>query len=425
MSTRTRRKTNVATAWPGYVDILSALLMMVIFVLMVFIIAQFLLSQVLHHQNDELTKLNEQVIRLTTLLGLEKEKTLDLDTQIKALSNSISILSGEKNNLMAELEDYTTQAQMDRDEIKKQLLSIASLNEDIQALMNIKNELERKVGNLALTLSDRNLHISVLRDRSKALTTKLAESDEKTVLAQKEIKEQAIKIQALVSVVKNQKTAMETEKQLSADARAQVTLLNDQIQNLRNQLSVISQALSVTKTTIEDKDHQIDELGRKLNIALARRVNQLEQYQSEFFGRLRQVIGDNPAVKVQGDRFVFEAGLLFASGSVQLGKEGQKHLSMLADTLHDISKTIPEDLDWILRIDGHTDKVPIQNKQFSSNWDLSVARAVSVVRFLSRNNIPDHRMAAAGFGEYHPLDASNTPEAFRKNRRIEIKLTSK
>ncbi|MCA1787724.1 MAG: OmpA family protein, partial [Desulfobacteraceae bacterium] len=166
------------------------------------------------------------------------------------------------------------------------------------------------------------------------------------------------------------------------------------------------------------------DLGKQLNIALARKVHELTQYRSEFFGRLKQILGDNPAIAIRGDRFVFQAELLFASGSATLGDAGKKHLAALAETLIMVAKKIPDDINWILRIDGHSDKVPINNEFFSSNWELSAARALSVVQFLSRQGIPEKRMAAAGFSKYHPIDPADTKEAYQKNRRIEIKLTN-
>lgn len=157
---------------------------------------------------------------------------------------------------------------------------------------------------------------------------------------------------------------------------------------------------------------------------MARRVNRLEKYRSEFFGRLRELLGDNPAVRIVGDRFLFQSELLFASGSAQLGDEGKQQLAKLAGTLKSVADRIPKDIQWILRVDGHTDRIPINNARFPSNWELSTARAVSVVRFLATQDIPEQRLSAAGFGEFHPIDVGNSAEALRKNRRIEIKLTS-
>jgi len=154
-------------------------------------------------------------------------------------------------------------------------------------------------------------------------------------------------------------------------------------------------------------------------------VQELSRYRSEFFGRLRDVLGDRKDIRIVGDRFVFQSEVLFASGEAELGQAGKEQLAALARTLLDIAERIPDELNWVLRVDGHTDKLPISTEKFPSNWELSTARAISVTRFLQQQGIPPERLAATGFAEYQPLDESNTPEAFRRNRRIELKLTQR
>jgi chemotaxis protein MotB len=204
-----------------------------------------------------------------------------------------------------------------------------------------------------------------------------------------------------------------------------MVLLSDQITALKRQLERISLALNLAEKEKKAQASKIQDLGKRLNIALAQRVNELEKYRSEFFGRLKEALGDNPYVRIVGDRFVFQAELLFASGSAQLGEEGKQHLTKLATTLAGLARQIPADINWILRIDGHTDRVPIHTQAFPSNWSLSTARAVSVVNFLAKQGIPENRMAATGFSKFHPLDPADTTDAYRKNRRIEIKLTAR
>ncbi|MCA1784468.1 MAG: peptidoglycan -binding protein [Desulfobacteraceae bacterium] len=424
MLSRARRTASPITAWPGYVDVLSALLMVVIFVLMIFVVAQFLLSEVLYGQKNELTRLHNQVNELVEMLGLEREKSTQLTDQVARLSDTIIALSEDREILMSQVADYSAQTEQDQAEIKQQMLTIASLNEDISALKQVREELEQEVGDLAATLAARDREVSVLRDRSMRLAARLADKTETTLLAQEKIEEQDIRIQALSAVLEAQKQAIEKEQQLSASARSEVALLSDQISRLREQLEVIKTALAKATEAGEEKDEKIEDLGRQLNIALARKVHELTRYRSEFFGRLKEILGDNPAIVIRGDRFVFQAELLFASGSATLGDAGKTHLAALAATLLEVAKKIPADINWILRIDGHSDKVPINNEFFTSNWELSTARAVSVVRFLSRQGIAEKRMAAAGFSKYHPIDPADTKEAYRKNRRIEIKLTN-
>jgi chemotaxis protein MotB len=281
------------------------------------------------------------------------------------------------------------------------------------------------VAALVASLTDKETEAGELRDRTKSLEARLADEKERTLLAQKELDRRDVRIQALSALVGEQKQALELERRLTVDARAELALLNQQITNMRLQLEEISRALQVADAANATKEAKIEELGKKLNIALARQVSKLEQYRSEFFGRLREVLGNNPLVRIEGDRFVLQAELLFESGSAEIGVAGGKQLEGLASTLKTLSKKIPKEIGWILRVDGHTDRVPIHNEKFASNWELSTARAVSVVRFLAEEGIPQARMAAAGFGEFHPIDPSTTPEAYQKNRRIEIKLTSR
>jgi len=420
-----KRKQQSVSVWPGYVDALSALLMVVIFVLLIFVIAQFLLSEILIGQESELSSLHRQVAELTKLLGLEQEKNRQLSANAVELSSLISNLTETKRQLSSQVEKLNLQTAKDHAEIQEYLLAMASLQEDVDALRRMRQELETKVGNLAAALESSRTETGTLRDRSKALEARLADETERTLLAQKEIEASDIRIQALTAVVGNQKRAIAASQQMTASAKAEVVLLGEQIAALKRQLEKISHALNLAEKEKKTQAVEIKDLGKRLNIALAQRVNELEKYRSEFFGRLKAAIGTNPFVRIVGDRFVFQAELLFESGSAQLGDEGKQHLTKLATTLRNLATQIPNDINWILRIDGHTDRVPIYTQAFASNWELSTARAVSVVDFLAKQGIPEKRMAATGFSKFHPLDPADTTEAYRKNRRIEIKLTAR
>jgi chemotaxis protein MotB len=411
--------------WPGYVDALSALLMVVIFVILVFTIAQFFLSEILYGKESELATLNQRVNELVRLLGLEEQRNEELRTEMTELSGMISNLTEEKETLSSRVVELSQKSETDSAELKRQLLLIASFQEDIDALRLLRRELEQQVGEFTAALTVKKTELGVLRDRSKALETQLADEKERTLLAQKEIGHTEIRIQALSALVGEQEWILKEERRLSANARAEVALLNQQIKNMKWQLEEISRALEVAEVKKLAQKAELKELGKRLNIVLARRVNKLERYRSEFFGRLREMLGDNPNVRVEGDRFVLQAELLFGSGSAEIGVEGKSHLLKLSKTLKQLLKRLPEDINWILRIDGHTDRVPVHNERFASNWELSTARAVSVVRFLADQGIPESRMTAAGFSKFHPVDPADTAAAYRKNRRIEIKLTSR
>lgn len=406
-------------------DVLSALLMVVIFVLMIFTVVQFLLSEVITGQKSELAELHNRISELTRELGIEKEKGRTLSAQVVELSGMIENLQTEREQFVKKVASLSTQSEKDKAKIEKQLRLIASLQEDIAALRRVRNRLENRVGTLSSSLEKRNTEVGNLRDRSKKLETRLAELKERTHLAQAEIKEKDIRIQALNALVGEQKKALEKQRTLTSDARSEIALLKRRIEGLRSQLEEISQALAVAEKEKSAKEAEIKKLGKRLNIFLAREVNRLNRYRSDFFGRLSKILSDVPYVRIEGDRFVFQAELLFDSGSAALRRDGKKHLKKLAGELKKISEQIPSDIDWVLRIDGHTDRVPIQTERFRSNWELSTARAVEVVQFLAEQGIAEKRMAAAGFSKFHPLDPADTPAAYQKNRRIEIKLTAR
>ena len=191
---------------------------------------------------------------------------------------------------------------------------------------------------------------------------------------------------------------------------------------LRKQVARLNTALEASEAASKAQKAEIVNLGKRLNAALASKVQELARYRSEFFGRLRQVLGNRRDIRVVGDRFVFQSEVLFGSGSAEIGENGKRQLTQLAQTLKSISAKIPKDLDWVLRVDGHTDHVPIKTAAFPSNWELSTARAISVVKFLISRGIPARNLAAAGFGEFRPLDARTDEIAYRRNRRIELKL---
>jgi chemotaxis protein MotB len=218
---------------------------------------------------------------------------------------------------------------------------------------------------------------------------------------------------------------LDAEKQISARALAQVELLNQQIAALRRQLAALEDALEASEKKDKEAQGRIADLGQRLNVALAQRVQELSRYRSEFFGRLRAILGNRQDIRVVGDRFVFQSEVLFDTGSAAIRPEGKVELDKLAVALTELEKQIPPEIAWVLRIDGHTDVRPISSPQFPSNWELSSARAISVVQYLISRGISPQRLVAAGFGEFQPLDAGTTEEAYRRNRRIELKLTER
>jgi chemotaxis protein MotB len=219
---------------------------------------------------------------------------------------------------------------------------------------------------------------------------------------------------------------LDIEKEATARAVAQVEILNQQISALRRQIAALEEALGATEKKEKESQMRIADLGQRLNVALAQRVQELSRYRSDFFGKLREILGNRPDIRVVGDRFVFQSEVFFDSGAAVLRPEGRAELDKLAAALLDLEKRIPSEINWVLRVDGHTDTRPLSgNSPFKSNWELSAARAISVVQYLMTKGIPPQRLVAAGFGEFQPIDPGTTDEAFSRNRRIELKLTER
>jgi chemotaxis protein MotB len=219
---------------------------------------------------------------------------------------------------------------------------------------------------------------------------------------------------------------LDAERQISQRALSQVELLNQQIAALRKQIAALEDALDVSESRDRESNTKIADLGRRLNVALAQRVQELNRYRSDFFGRLREILSDRENIRIVGDRFVFQSEVLFPSGSEIINDAGRTEMKKLADAIIELQREIPPEINWVLRVDGHTDNVPVSTtRRYRDNWELSSARATSVVKFLIENGVPANRLVAAGFGEFQPLDGTDTDEARTRNRRIELKLTER
>ncbi len=350
-----RRRRSAFDIWPGFVDALTSLIMVMIFVLLIFAIGQFVLSDTLSGKNRALDALNARVAELARTLSLSEDQKAALDARAKELAASLGTVSHERDAASTEA---------------------ARLGADVAALAELKRQLEAEVARMAAQL----------------------DSSQQDLVKQTE---------------------------LTSAESARVELLNRQLAALNDQLGKIQAALDIANKDLGAKDAKIADLGKELNVALANRVGELERYRSEFFGKLRQALGERSDVRVVGDRFVLPTDILFDSGSAELGPDAQERLATLAETVKEVAAEIPSSLDWVLRIDGHTDKRPIRTAQFPSNWELSSARAVSIVKYLVVQGIPAHRLSANGFGSFQPLDNADTADAYTKNRRIEIQLTNR
>ena len=399
-----RSSTSALDIWPGFVDALATLLMVIIFLLMIFVVAQFFLNDALVGRDQALERLNRQVEELADLLSLERKASNDL-------RNNVAQLSAELQSTLAARDALSTELSAVKDRFAA---ARGELDESRAKQRTVEEERER----LSRQLADAYLTIDADREKIEVQLRQLAR-------LKQDIEAMTARRDELAGQLSTAAGALTEEQKISEAAKAQVALLNRQLAELGKQLAALNKALEVSEAESKTQKVQIADLGKRLNAALASKVQELARYRSEFFGRLRAVLGERQDIRVVGDRFVFQSEVLFDSASAELGPEGQAQMERLADALRDISSRIPGDIDWVLRVDGHTDRIPIATPRFASNWELSSARAISVVKYLISRGIPAKRLAAAGFGEYQPLDARNDEIALRRNRRIELKLTQR
>jgi chemotaxis protein MotB len=338
---RARHRERHIDYWPGFVDALSTMLLVIIFLLSVFMLAQFFLAREVTGKDTALTKLNRQIQELTSLLAMERSSKAEVEGNLVAISANLNAAQKESSRLQG--------------------------------------------------LIDSNAQGASSAD-------------------------------AKVAAIQQQADA---EKQVSARALAQVENLNQQISALRRQLAALEDALGASESRDRESQAKIADLGSRLNVALAQKVQELARYRSDFFGRLREILGDRPGIRVVGDRFVFQSEVLFDTGQAALNPAGRGELDKLATALSELEREIPPEIPWVMRVDGHTDRRPIQSPLFHSNWELSSGRAIAVVQYLVAKGVSPQRLVAAGFGEFQPVDQGESEEALRRNRRIELKLTEK
>lgn len=418
MAAISRREHRSTVIWPGFVDALATLLMVIIFLLLIFVLAQFFLGQALSGRDKALKELENDLSALSSVLALTKSENAQLQTNVDSLQDQLSASLDSRANIeqqlsalrldyasaTAELSEFKARSVADKEAIDRQLSEIADLSGDVAALKALKDELEKEVSTLSF-------RAQAAEDATKQLEQSLSQTT--ASLAQTE------------SERDNLKVGLAEKQEIADSARAQLALMNKQMAALRQQLDQLNAALEASEADAKEKNVQIELLGQRLNAALASKVQELSRYRSEFFGRLRQLIGNRDDVHIVGDRFVLQSELLFAKGSAEIAAGGERELGKLATTLLEIALKMPGDIDWILRIDGHTDSDPIATAKFPSNWELSTARALSVVHYLISVGIPAKRLAATGFGEHYPITSGSSEIAKAKNRRIELKFTQR
>jgi chemotaxis protein MotB len=345
MSVPARRRRQVFDVWPGFVDALTSLIMVMIFLLLIFAVGQAVLSDTLAVKNRALEAVGA---RLAELAEAAHRQDLRITEMAVAMEEGWS----------------------ERDQLR---VEVAEAADREKALTEGKRQLEAELARLAGQAED----------------------------AQRDLAQQA------------------------AASAALIERLNRQVAEVREQFARLSAALDLADRDSRAKDVKLAELGQQLNAALASQVGKLERYRSEFFGKLREALGSRSDVRVVGDRFVVPTDILFASGSAELDPGAEAQLAQLVATLRELGDRIPRDIDWVLRIDGHTDRLPIRTERFPSNWELSTARAVAIVKYFIAEGVPAERLSANGFGQYQPLDPADGPVAYARNRRIELQLTNR
>jgi len=383
--------------WPGFVDALATLLMVIIFVLLVFVLIQVNLAYRVAGQDATMNDMRAQIVSLGDLLNLERKANDELKDELAGISSLLDATTKERDSLVTQLANATATLSLQDSEIKQ--------------LTAIQAQTEESLETARQTIAER---VAAL----EAIELTLAEAQAKLMESEVEIADAAARnVSSLARI-----SELETKNVAS---RAEVAQMTNAVTALRLRIEELTTLLAEKEAQAARDKIAIASLGKSLNNALASRVQELQRFRSEFFGRLREVLRGRDDVRIVGDRFVFQSEVLFAQGAASLGPEGEEKLGQLAVALNQIAAEIPEDIDWILQVEGHTDDIPVRAGRFADNWDLSTERALSVVRFLAESGLPANRLAAAGYGEFQPLDDAGSDEARRRNRRIEMKLTQR
>ncbi len=384
---RRRAGGNGLDAWPGYVDALSTLLMVIIFVLLVFVLAEAFLSSALTGSNNTISQLRDQISELSSALSLEKNNDVSLQQELAALNSQLAAAQAANAGLTQQLASANA-AQT------AQGGTITALNQQ---------------------LSDARAQAQSAGDRIAALQGELAAAAQAQANAAPSVQDQ----------LADSNRKLQAAQKTSQSALDEVDLLNQQVAALRLQMAMLAQALDAAQAADVKDNVQITDLGKQLNEALARKVEELQSYRSEFFGTLRQILANQPNIKIVGDRFVFESDVLFPVDQATLTPAGQAEIADVAKAILAIAGKIPPNINWVLSVDGYADSQPITGGPYTSNFDLSAARSLAVLHLLTADGVPEDRLAATGFGAANPIAAGSTAQDYAQNRRIEFRLTSR
>ena len=424
--------------WPGFVDALASLLMVFVFVLMVFVLIQANLSYRVTGQDQSLSRLRAELSALTSLLNLERDASAELSAQLASTKNSLELMIAERDLLNTELAGL-------RAELSAGEAQIAALTGQVSERDVLLAELERLLAEantqndnldarLQATQTALTENQAALKDNQDALRDNqaaLALSEDKLAEAEADLLERAARLKLLEEALAKAEAEIEAEsaKLASAnnatlEARAEIDRLIAAATALRAELDEMQRLLAIADEKDKENRIAIANLGKKLNEALASKVQELNKFRSDFFGEVRQILEGQSGIEVVGDRFVFSSEVLFEPGAADINDRGRAELGKIADILMEVAMKIPEDIPWVLQIEGHTDAIPVSGR-YTDNWDLSTERALSVVRFLIEEGLPANRLSATGYGEFQPIDKGETIAAYQRNRRIELKLTQR
>ncbi len=472
--TKSQRSEDNSIIWPGFVDVLASTLMVIIFVVLLFTVAQVYLGDLVVGKNKQILSLektieiqDETIVEQDLSLSdkeialLERQEVIkQLDTELNILDEEIKAkqfeISEKENLLTAKDEEITLQDELlkEKDEtiltlddlINKQALDITELNEIIARIteelslsLEEKEELRGRLSSLNEEQENLKNKLQELGGENEVLVSQLSDSQGRIQsllesLSSSQGENEILETQ--ISSVENQNQSLRDKiSSLEQDSAIQTTSLNDalaQISRLSEDIKILSNEIQLLNNLLESKEAEIasnkielGELGDRLNRVLTSELYKLQKYRSEFFGQLSETLGQREDIQIKGDRFIFQSEILFESGSTDIQSGGRVALSLIAKTLIDLSNQIPTDLNWILQVDGHTDKVPISTARFPSNWELSHARALEVVKFFIQQGIPADKLSANGYGEHQPISLGSSPEDLKLNRRIELKITQR
>lgn len=382
--------------WPGFVDALASLLMVFVFVLMVFVLIQANLAYRLSGKDASLSALQSELATISSLLGKERDETERLSSALASSNDALKQAQDDILNLSSAL------AKSEASEAS-QLAQLQALNAQLTAQAARNDNLRQSLDDANQALDQKQIALLALQARNQALMTQRTDLSDNLTQTQ---------------------AALATQEELTQESKLEIERLIAATLTLRNELNELRALLAEKEAQSLADKVTIASLGKSLNEALASRVQELQRFKSDFFGRLRDILGSRGDVTIVGDRFIFQSEVLFDQGRASLGEDGSQQLQQIGDALLEISKDIPADIPWILQVDGHTDDVPVAGV-YADNWQLSTERALSVVRYLIDYGVPADKLAATGYGEFQPIAKGTSIDARRRNRRIELKFTQR